>query len=859
MGSFEEIDQSDLTPAMQQYVDIKRQHMDAIVFFRMGDFYETFYDDAISASEVLNITLTSRRQGKGKAPLAGIPFHAADTYIKRLIEAGKKVVIVEQLEDPKKAKKIVKRGVTRVITPGTVLEDNILSPTKNNHLASIIIEGKRFGIAVCDVSTSEVFMTQSDDKNLLFGELEKFLPAELVVKDSFASQKVLDTCQRLDITVSRVDDELFDVETALHVASKQFDKKKLNTLTKHNELATAALGPLVSYVKRNLLKDETHLSFPEVYSLSQSMVLDQTTQRNLELVTSQRDGSRKGTLFSTLNHTMTGMGARYLQKLILSPSLDLETITKRQDAVESLFDNPILLGDLRESLRRCSDMQRLVARTTYGSINPKEVISLAQTIETFTIIKKLLKETESTLFSESLDVPDSEKLASTIRSSIKDEPATSVREGNIIREGVNSELDELRTLASDSKTWLRDFEEQEREKTGIKSLKVKYNKVFGYFIEVTKANLHLVPEQYIRKQTQVNSERFITDELKDRESQLLGARERANTLEFELFQKTIQTIISYHETLKRTGISLSLIDTIQSFAHVASKNSYCRPELSSTGDTVIQKGRHPVVEQNTSFVANNTLFKEKDTLHVITGPNMAGKSTYLRQVALITLMAQTGSFVPATSARIALVDRIFTRVGAHDNLSQGESTFMVEMTETANILKNATSKSLIILDEIGRGTSTYDGFSIAWAVARHIITRIGAKALFATHYHQLNTLAAEFDNVKNYHSTVEESEHGLVFLRKVLPGSTDKSFGIHVAQIAGVPDEVIDDAQSMMETLEAEDKILTQSQSHANNNKSDEKSLSGKESKKKKHPYEEVTEEKLGIQSQLSLESFNNK
>ncbi|MFP4119137.1 MAG: DNA mismatch repair protein MutS [Candidatus Woesearchaeota archaeon] len=854
MGSFEEIDQSDLTPAMRQYVDIKRQNMDSIVLFRMGDFYETFYDDAIVAADVLNITLTSRKQGKGKAPLAGIPFHAAETYVKRLIEAGKKVVIVEQLEDPKKAKKVVKRGVTRIITPGTVLEDNILSPTTNNYLASIILEGKRFGIAVCDVSTSEVFMTQSDDKNLLFGELEKFRPAELVVKGSFASQEVIDTCQHLDITISRVDDELFDVETALHIAGKQFDKKKLNAISKHNELAISALGPLVSYVKRNLLKDETYLSFPELYSLSQSMVLDQTTQRNLELVSNQIDGSRKGTLFSTLNHTMTGMGARYLQKLILSPSLDLDTITKRQDAVESLFQNPILLGDLRESLRGCSDLQRLVARATYGSINPKEVISLAQTIETFSIIKKLLTQTESSLFSESLDVPDNEKLASSIRSTIKDEPATSVREGNIIKESVSDELDELRTLASDSKTWLRDFEEQEREKTGIKSLKVKYNKVFGYFIEVTKANLHLVPDHYIRKQTQVNSERYITDELKDKESQLLGARERANTLEFELFQETIRTIVSYQETLKRSGSVLSLIDAMQSLAHVANKNSYCRPELSASGDTVIQKGRHPVVEQHASFVANNTLFKEKDTLHVITGPNMAGKSTYLRQVALITLMAQTGSFVPATDARIAIVDRIFTRVGAHDNLSQGESTFMVEMTETANILKNATSKSLIILDEIGRGTSTYDGFSIAWAVARHIVTRIGAKALFATHYHQLNTLAGEFESVKNYHSTVEESEHGLIFLRKILPGSTDKSFGVHVAKIAGVPDEVISDAQSMMETLEAEDRILAQSQSHKNSDGSTQKQNIGPHEQQSRS--EEVTEEKLGSTGQLSLESF---
>ncbi|MFW5866000.1 MAG: DNA mismatch repair protein MutS [Nanoarchaeota archaeon] len=846
MGSFEKIEESDLTPAMKQYVDIKNKHKEAIVFFRMGDFYETFYDDAIKASEILHITLTSRRQGKSKAPLAGIPFHAADTYIKRLVDTGQKIVVVEQLEDPKQAKKIVKRGVTRIITPGTVIEDNILTPAQNNYLASITIEGNRFGMAVCDVSTSELKMTQSEDTKLILGELEKFRPSELIVTRMFASQTIISKCKTLNITITRLDEEFFEYDTALHIASEQFDTDHIQKLAKHNELAINALGPLITYLKKNLLQDSIHLDFPTVYSLSQTMVLDHTTQQNLEIVINQRDGTTKGTLFSTMNKTMTGMGSRKLKQLLLQPSLDTETITKRQEAIRIFVNNKILLGDVRNTLRSCSDIQRMVSRAAFGTLNPKETVGMARTINTFSKLRELLSQTNSRLLSESVNITNADDLATTIFKTLNEDPATSVREGGIIAKGVNAELDELRDMTTDSKTWLRYFEQREREHTGIKSLKVKYNKVFGYFIEVTKANLHLVPEQYIRKQTQVNSERFITDELKEKESQLLGARERANTLEYNIYMRLIQEVVKGQDELKRIGESIAMIDAIESMAKVADSHSYSQPEMSPDKSLLIQKGRHPVVEQTTSFVANNTVFDVKDTLHIITGPNMAGKSTYLRQVALITLLAHTGSFVPAAQARIPITDRIFTRIGAQDNLSQGESTFMVEMTETANILANATEQSLIILDEIGRGTSTYDGFSIAWAVASHIIRRIKAKSLFATHYHQLNTLADKFDSVKNYHSTVEENEQGLLFLRKILPGSTDKSFGIHVAQIAGLPQEVINEAMKVMDVLENDD--------HIRNKTTLEKQTTATSKEK-----QEMNEEDLSYTGQLSLDKFNKK
>lgn len=798
----DDIKESDLTPGMKQYVDIKRQYRDHIVLFRMGDFYETFYDDAVAASAILNITLTARKQGDGKAPLAGIPHHALDTYLKRLVDSGQKVVLVEQLEDPKQAKGLVKRGVARIITPGTILEDSLLSPTKSNYLMSLFVAGGSFGCCICDVSTGELSYTQGDDLSLLYGELEKYSPSELLCSPSNLPSPVHGFCNSKNITITVLPATVFDSGIASSIIHSQFPDFVKNDYP----LGIATLSSVISYVHEKLLQQHKYLSSPVFYSLNKTMVLDSATMRNLELVSPQHQGGIS--LFSIINKTVTSMGARTLRNHITQPLLDLDDISSRHNAVEYFSLDAILLDDLRGLLRGCGDVGRLGARLSFKTINPKEVNVLASSMLTASKISSLLSTTNLPLFSGFNDLSDINSMVKKIFSTIKDDPASLIREGNIIREGVDPNLDELRFLTNDAKQWLRDFEDQEREKTGIKSLKIKYNRVFGYFIEVTKSNLSLVPDHYIRKQTQVNAERYITDELKDMEAKLLGAKDRATSLEFDLYQVLLNDLQQYLDTIKQTSALLGLLDMIQSFAYVSKRNNYVRPFFVSNDSFSIVDGRHPVVEQNTSFIPNSTNFQNDEYLHIITGPNMSGKSTYLRQVAIIALLAQIGCFVPASSVKLSLFNRIFTRIGAHDNLSLGESTFMVEMTETATILNNATSQSLVILDEVGRGTSTYDGFSLAWAIAEYLVSVIKAKTLFATHYHQLNALEQKHSGVKNYHSTVHETNDGLVFLRKISKGSTDKSFGVHVAKLAGLPDEVLASAKEMMRTLETEDEIL---------------------------------------------------
>lgn len=798
----DEIKESDLTPGMRQYVDIKRQYRDHVVLFRMGDFYETFYDDAVTVSSIFNITLTSRKQGESKAPLAGIPYHALDNYLKRLVEAGQKVVLVEQLEDPKKTKGLVKRGVTRIITPGTILEDSLLAPNQSNFLMSLFVKENGFGCCVCDVSTGELRYTQGSELSLLHGELEKFSPAEVLCAPGNLPKSVASWCASRKVALTSLPATVFDLSIAKSIISSQFkDVASLN-----RELGFSALGAVISYVHEKLLQQHKYLSIPSWYSLSKTMVLDSATQQNLELVSTQHAGGVS--LFSALNKTVTSMGARTLRQAIVTPLLDSGDIALRHDAVAFFLNDPLLLQDLRDVLRECGDVERLGARLSFGTINPKELLVLATSMKKTVHLKLLLQPHNLSVFSKLYSLANTDELITKISQTIKDEPATLLREGNIIREGVHGELDELRTLAFNAKQWLRDFEDEQREKTGIKSLKIKYNKVFGYFIEVTKANLSLVPDHYIRKQTQVNAERFITDELKDMEAKLLGAKDRAQSLEYDLYQELVASLQSFLDVIKQAGSVLGMIDMLQSFAYVSSRNSYVRPTFTTDQSLSFVDARHPVVERNTTFIPNSTSFASDEFLHIITGPNMAGKSTYLRQVALVALMAQIGSFVPAASVSLSVLDRIFTRVGAHDNLSVGESTFMVEMSETATILQHATKDSLVILDEVGRGTSTYDGFSLAWAIAEYLAKTIKSKTLFATHYHQLNALEQKCLGVKNYHSTVHETKDGLVFLRKISAGSTDKSFGIHVAKLAGLPESVLDRAKELMRTLEAEDEIL---------------------------------------------------
>lgn len=807
---------AELTPMMQQYMEVKNQHKDCILFFRLGDFYEMFFEDAETASKELEITLTGRDCGQEeRAPMCGIPFHAADSYISKLINKGYKVAICEQVEDPSVAKGIVKREVIRVVTPGTVIEANMLDEKKNNYICSIYKKGICFGIAVADVSTGDFMAAQLLEGNTfgqLVDELAKYLPSEIIVNSEMNMNEGAKTIinARFDTTIWPCSDSAFDETDAFENLQKHFGEQ---AGLEGMNYAVCAAGGLLDYLEQTQKVALDHINKINFYSIDQFMMLDIFTRRNLEISETIRERSRKGTLLWVLDKTLTPMGSRMLRKWVDQPLLNVESIKLRLEAVGNLKEDLMVRSDLAESLRRVYDIERLLGRIVYGTANGRDLIALKLSLERLPEIKKALSGCRAGfLASLAVNLDILEDIRKRIEDSITEEPPVSVKEGGIIKTGYNKEVDRLRQASKEGKTWIASLENQEREKTGIKNLKVGFNKVFGYYIEVTKSYFNLVPDRYIRKQTLANCERFITPELKEMEETILGAEEKIVELEYRIFIEIRNFIADHTGRIQETARIVAAADALVSLAIVAEQNGYCMPEVNNSGIIEIKDGRHPVVEllADQSFVPNDTFLDGDDNrLAIITGPNMAGKSTYLRQVALIALMAQTGSFVPASGARIGIVDRIFTRIGASDDLGMGQSTFMVEMTEVANILNNATGSSLLILDEVGRGTSTYDGLSIAWAVTEYAADKekIGARTLFATHYHELTELEDKVEGIKNYCISVKEKGDDIIFLRKIIRGGADDSYGIQVAKLAGVPYAVTNRAKELLQELEDADII----------------------------------------------------
>lgn len=807
---------AEYSPMMQHYLETKEKYNDCILFYRLGDFYEMFFEDAKIAARELEITLTGKDCGQEtRAPMAGIPFHAAESYISKLIEKGYKVAICEQLEDPKTAKGIVKRDVIRVVTPGTVIESNMLDEKKNNYIMSIFKKGIYFGIAICDITTGDFYASKiMGDNNFasLIDEISKYNPAEIIVNNMFFDSKVEigEIKKRFDAYIDRYPEEKYSEESKFLLQNYTFvkDKKHIENLDEYL-LEVSAINALLDYLNQTQKIKLEHINLVNIYNTSKYMTLDIVARRNLELTERMHDKSKKGTLLWVLDKTNTSMGGRLLRRWINEPLVDVNEINSRLDAVEELKENIILRGEISNNLKHVYDIERLVGKIAYGNCNARDLVSLKNSLEKLPDIKNLIKNTKTNMLNSlyiNLDV--CEDLYSLIQNAIVEDPPINITEGGIIKQGFNEEVDELKKATIEGKKWLIELETKEKEKTGIKNLKIGFNKVFGYFFEVTKSNLGLVPQRFIRKQTLTNAERYITQELTELESKILGSEEKIVTLEYELFTKIRKHLSSNIERLQRTANTIAVLDTLISFSTVAEDMNYSKPIVDNSGVLDIKAGRHPVIEKMIdcgSFVDNDTyLDKENDRLSIITGPNMAGKSTYMRQVALITLMAQIGSFVPATHARIGVVDKIFTRVGASDDLSMGQSTFMVEMMEVATILREATPNSLIILDEIGRGTSTYDGLSIAWAVVEHVANKekCGAKTLFATHYHELTELENKIEGVKNYSIAVKEKGEDIIFLRKIVAGGTDESYGIHVAKLAGVPQFIVKRSNEILKSLE---------------------------------------------------------
>ena len=806
---------AEFSPMMQRYLETKKEYEDCILFYRLGDFYEMFFDDAITASRELELTLTGKDCGQEeRAPMCGIPHHAAEIYVSRLIAKGYKVAICEQLEDPKKTKGIVKRGVIRVVTPGTLVDSNMLEERKNNYIMSIFKTGIYFGISVCDISTGEFYSAEIKEQNnfpTLLDEIARYTPSELVVNSMMANceEEMAKIKERFEnVYITKFNDKFF--KTELNNIDLRFniidnDGKKLENI-KEKTLIIASINALVEYIEETQKTSLDHINKITIYNLSKYMALDINARRNLELTEKMRDKSKKGTLLWVLDKTSTSMGGRLLRRWLNDPLIDVKEINKRLNAVKELKDDLMLRGEITENLKKVYDIERLAGKMAYGNANARDMVTLKNSLMKLPEVKQILTNCKTELLKELYENLDElQDIYQLIETSIVDDPPMTIKDGGIIKLGYDEEIDKLKTAQTEGKNWLIALEAEEKEKTGIKNLKIGFNKVFGYFIEVTKSNLDQVPERYIRKQTLTNAERYITEELKNLENQILGAEEKVVNLEYDAFVQIRELIAKNVVRLQKTSEVVSSLDVISSFAQVAEDMNYCMPEVNSEGKIDIKGGRHPVIEKILgagSFVENDTyLDKEENRLAIITGPNMAGKSTYMRQVALITLMAQVGSFVPATSAKIGVVDKIFTRVGASDDLSMGQSTFMVEMMEVANILNEATSNSLVILDEIGRGTSTYDGLSIAWAVAEYI-TKIKAKTLFATHYHELTSLEGMLEGTKNYHVAVKERGEDVIFLRKILPGGTDESYGVHVAKLAGVPKEVTKRANEILRSLE---------------------------------------------------------
>ena len=802
----------ELTPMMKQYMQTKEEYKDCILFYRLGDFYEMFFDDALTASKELEITLTGKNCGlEERAPMCGIPYHAVDSYLNRLVSKGYKVAICEQVEDPKTAKGIVKREVIRVVTPGTNLDTQGLDETKNNYIMCIVYMADRYGLSVADVTTGEYLVTELDSQTKLMDELYKFMPSEIVCNEAFymSGLDLDDLKNRLHMAIYSLEAWYFDDALCRETLQEHFKVASLEGIGLSDcECGMIASGALLKYLEETQKNSLSHMSRLTRYATGNYMVLDSATRRNLELVETLREKQKRGSLLWVLDKTKTAMGARTLRKYVEQPLIDKKSIVKRLDAVAELKDNAICREEIREYLNPVYDLERLVGKITYQSANPRDLIAFQSSLSMLPSVKCILKDMESDLLKEIYEELDPlEELCDLVGRAIQEEPPLAMKEGGIIKDGYNEEVDRLRKAKSEGKNWLADLETKEREKTGIKNLRIRYNKVFGYYLEVTNSFKDLVPDYYTRKQTLANAERYIIPELKELEDTILGAEDKLCALEYELYCEVRNTIAAELTRIQRTAKAVAKLDVIASLALVAERNNYVRPKINEKGVIDIRDGRHPVVEKmipNDMFIANDTyLDDKKQRISIITGPNMAGKSTYMRQAALIVLMAQLGSFVPASSANIGLVDRIFTRVGASDDLASGQSTFMVEMNEVANILRNATSKSLLILDEIGRGTSTFDGLSIAWAVVEYISNSklLGAKTLFATHYHELTELEGKISNVNNYCIAVKEKGDDIVFLRKIVKGGADKSYGIQVAKLAGVPDPVINRAKEIVEEL----------------------------------------------------------
>ncbi len=804
------------TPMMQQYLQTKEEYKDCILFYRLGDFYEMFFDDAITVSKELELTLTGKNCGTTeRAPMCGIPYHAVEGYLNKLVANGHKVAICEQVEDPKLAKGLVKREVIRIVTPGTNTDIQALDETKNNYIMCIVYVADKYGVSIADVSTGDYFVTEVDNERKLIDEMNKFNPTEIVCNESFymSGLDFDDMRHRLGITISALEAWYFSDDLAENTLKDHFHVKSLEGLGLSDYgCGVIAAGALLKYLYETQKNELDHISAIHPYSTGKYMLIDSSSRRNLELVETLREKQKRGSLLWVLDKTKTAMGARMLRSYVEQPLIDKAEIEKRQDAIEEINEHVITREELREYLNPIYDLERLVTRVTYLSANPRDLIAFKNSIAMLPPIKALLTDFKGAMLTEIENDMDSlEELYELIEGAINDDPPILVREGEIIKDGYNSDVDKYRKAKTEGKTWLAELEAKERDKTGIKNLKIKYNKVFGYYLEVTNSYKELVPEYFTRKQTLANAERYITPELKELEDMILGAEDKLAALEYDLFCDVRNKIAEQVVRIQQTAKAVAKLDVFVSLAVVAEQNNYCRPKMNENGIIDIKGGRHPVVEKmihNEMFIDNDTyLDNGNNRIAIITGPNMAGKSTYMRQTALIVLMAQIGSFVPATSARIGIVDRIFTRVGASDDLASGQSTFMVEMNEVANILRNATSNSLLVLDEIGRGTSTFDGLSIAWAVVEHISNPrlLGAKTLFATHYHELTELEGKLNNVHNYCIAVKEKGDDIVFLRKIVKGGADKSYGIQVAKLAGVPDSVIERAKEIVEELIAND------------------------------------------------------
>ena len=806
------------TPMMEQYLEIKKQNQDCILFYRLGDFYEMFFEDAIIASKELEITLTGKNCGQDeRAPMCGVPYHACDTYLNQLIEKGYKVGICEQVEDPKSAKGIVKREVVRIVTPGTNISTQNLDETKNNYLMCIYCGDGEYGISFVDITTGDFRTTTIDDAGKLMDEIFKFTPAEIICNDAFfisgIDLKFLK--DRLHISISTVDHYYFDEENGIRMIKKQFHIDQLDGLGITDfPLCVVATGALLCYLNETQKHSLEHLTKIIPYITSDYMLIDSASRRNLELCETMREKQKKGSLLWVLDKTKTAMGARLLRRYIEQPLVRKDAIEERLDAISALNHAVITREELREYMGPIYDMERLMTKVSYRSANPRDLVAFQSSLKLLPYIKTLLSDFKKGMLADIYEELDTlEDLYDLLERSIIEDPPIQIKEGGIIKDGFSEQIDQLKKAKTEGKQWLADLEEREREATGIKKLRIRFNKVFGYYIEVTNSFKNLVPEHYIRKQTLANSERYTTEELDKLADTILGAEERLYAMEYDTYVNIREKLAAEIERVQRSANAIAKLDVMASLAYVAEQNGYVRPTLNKRGIIDIKDGRHPVVEKmitNDMFIANDTFLDNgKNRISIITGPNMAGKSTYMRQTALIVLMAQIGSFVPAKSARIGLVDRIFTRVGASDDLASGQSTFMVEMSEVANILRNATRHSLLILDEIGRGTSTFDGLSIAWAVVEYISNTklLGAKTLFATHYHELTELEDRISGVNNYCIAVKEQGDDIVFLRKIVRGGADKSYGIQVAKLAGVPDQVIRRAKEIAVKLTENDML----------------------------------------------------